>query len=131
MATADISDLAAVPLLASLAEQELSEIAPWFDVKEVGAGVRLVGEGTTGTTFFVLAEGSVDVTAGGERIASLGRGEFFGEMALLGLGRRTATVTTTSEARVLVIVGDDFRRLQSRFPAVVAQIEATMAERLV
>lgn len=131
MATADISDLAAVPLLASLAEQELSEIAPWFDVKEVGAGVRLVGEGTTGTTFFVLAEGSVDVTAGGERIASLGRGEFFGEMALLGLGRRTATVTTTSEARVLVIVGDDFRRLQSRFPAVAAQIEATMAERLV
>jgi CRP-like cAMP-binding protein len=131
LATADISDLAAVPLLASLAEQELSEIAPWFDVKEVGAGVRLVGEGTTGTTFFVLAEGSVDVTAGGERIASLGRGEFFGEMALLGLGRRTATVTTTSEARVLVIVGDDFRRLQSRFPAVAAQIEATMAERLV
>ena len=131
MATADISDLAAVPLLASLAEQELSEIAPWFDVKEVGAGVRLVGEGTTGTTFFVLAEGSVDVTAGGERIASLGRGEFFGEMALLGLGRRTATVTTTSEARGLVIVGDDFRRLQSRFPAVAAQIEATMAERLV
>jgi len=131
LATADISDLAALPLLASLAEQELSEIAPWFDVKEVGAGVRLVGEGTTGTTFFVLAEGSVDVTAGGERIASLGRGEFFGEMALLGLGRRTATVTTTSEARVLVIVGDDFRRLQSRFPAVAAQIEATMAERLV
>ena len=131
MATADVSDLAAVPLFASLAEPELNEIAAWFEVKEVGAGVRLVGEGTTGTTFFVLAEGRADVTAGGERIASLGSNEFFGEMALLGLGRRTATVTTTSEARVLVIVGDDFRRLRSRFPAVAAQIEATMAERLV
>ena len=130
MGSAGISDLATVPLFESLRESELAEIAGWFEVKDVAAGVRLVGEGTTGTTFFVLTEGSAEVTAGDERIASLGPNEFFGELALLGLGRRTATVTTTSEARVLVLFGDAFRRLRSTFPTVAAEIEATTAKRL-
>jgi CRP-like cAMP-binding protein len=127
---AELSDLASVPLFASLSDAERAEIAAWFEVKEVAAGVRLVGEGTTGSTFFVLTRGDVVVTANGELIASLGPTDFFGELALLGAGRRTATVTTTSEARVLVLFGDDFRRLRSTYPKIAAEIDAAMIRRL-
>ncbi|MFZ1879221.1 MAG: cyclic nucleotide-binding domain-containing protein, partial [Gaiellaceae bacterium] len=69
------------------------------------------------------------VTAGGEEIASLGPGDFFGEIALLGHGRRTATVTTTTSARIFVLFRDDFDYLQTTFPAVGAEIDAAMQER--
>jgi len=127
---AELSDLADVPLFASLTDAQRAEIAAWFEVKEVAAGVRLVGEGTTGSTFFVLARGDVVVTANGELIATLGPTDFFGELALLREGRRTATVTTTSEARVLVLFGDDFSRLRSNYPKIAAEIDAAMIRRL-
>jgi CRP-like cAMP-binding protein len=128
--SADPSELAAVPLFGSLSEAELADVAARFEVKIVERGVRLVGEGATGSSFFVLREGEVSVTAGGEEIASFGPGDFFGEMALLGHGRRSASVTTTSPVRVLVLFGDDFRYLQATFPGVAAEIEAGMQTRL-
>jgi CRP-like cAMP-binding protein len=128
--SADPSELAEVPLFASLSEAELAELASRFEVKDVGPGVRLIGEGATGSSFFVLREGVVSVTAGGEKIGSFGPGDFFGEMALLGHGRRTASVTTTSPVRVLVLFGDDFRYLRATFPGVAAEIDAAMQERL-
>jgi len=127
---ANPSDLASVQLFESLAESELAEVAAWFEVREVGPGVRLAGEGTTGYSFFVIGEGEVVVTADGEPIASLGPGEFFGEMALLGPGRRTATVTTTTPARVLVLFGNDFVRRTASYPGIGAGIEAEMQKRL-
>jgi CRP-like cAMP-binding protein len=127
--TANPSDLALVPLFESLSESELTELAGWFEVKDVKAGVRLIGEGATGHSFFVLSEGEVTVMARGETIASLAAGDFFGEMALLGAGRRKATVSTTSPARLLVLFGDDFRRLQASHPGITAQIEAAMQKR--
>jgi voltage-gated potassium channel len=130
MPAASPSDLAAVPLFQSLSDMELAEIAGWFEVKEVGAGVRLAGEGTTGYSFFVLADGGAAVTAAGRDVASLGPGDFFGEMALLGPGRRQATVTTTSPTRVLVLFGEDFRRLQARHPDITARLDAVMQVRL-
>ena len=129
MPTASPSDLASVPLFASLSESERAEAATWFEVKDVGPAVRLVGEGATGLSFFVVSEGAVEVTAGGGIVASLGPGDFFGEMALLGAGRRTATVTTIAATRVLVLFGDDFRRLQASHPEIVASIEAAMHAR--
>jgi len=128
--TASPSDLASVPVFAALSESELADAAGLFEVKRVGPGVRLVGEGATGFSFFVVREGAVEVTAGGGVVASLGPGEFFGEMALLGAGRRTATVTTIAPTRVLVLFGEDFHRLQASHSAVVARIEAGMHERL-
>ena len=130
MPSADPSELAEVPLFGSLSEAELAEVATRFEVKDVGPGVRLVGEGATGLSFFILRQGRASVTAGGEEIASLGPGDFFGEIALLRHGRRTATVTTTSPVRVLVLFGDDFRDLQETFPGVAAEIEAAMQKRL-
>jgi CRP-like cAMP-binding protein len=127
---ASASELASVQLFESLAESELAEVAAWFEVREVGPGVRLVGEGTTGYSFFVIGEGEVVVTVDGQPIASLGPGEFFGEMALLGPGRRMARVTTTTRARVLVLFGNDFVRLTTSYPRIGAAIEAVMQQRL-
>jgi len=127
---ADPADLASLPLFGSLSESELAEVAGWFEVKEVGVGVRLTGEGATGHAFFVICAGGAAVTAQGEEIATLGAGDFFGEIALLGEGRRTATVTTTSRSRILVLFGPDFSRFQATFPGVAAELDAAMQQRL-
>ena len=119
-----------MPLFESLTESQLAEVAAWFEVREVPAGARLAGEGATGHAFFVLTDGQAAVTANGSELATLGPGDFFGEIALVEGGRRTATVTTTAPARVLVLFGDDFGRLRTRYPAVAAALEAAVRERL-
>jgi voltage-gated potassium channel len=124
-----VDDLAAVPLFDSLTELELKELAGWFDVQTVGEGVKLAGEGATGYSFYVLVEGSAVVTADELTVAAYAPGDFFGEMAILGGGRRTATVTTTSPARVLVMFGTEFRRMQELQPAVAARLEEAMKRR--
>jgi CRP-like cAMP-binding protein len=79
-----------------------------------------------------LADGSARVTADGDEIATLGPGDCFGEMALLGnSGRRTASVTTTAPTTVYVMFGDEFRRLEQTHPEVVARIKELMRERLI
>lgn len=119
-----------MPLFASLSKPELAEVAGLFEVRNVAPGVRLVGEGATGYSFFVIRDGTLAVTASGEEIATLGPGDFFGEMALLGTGRRAATVTTTSPTCVFVLFGSDFRLLQENHPDIAAQLEAAMQKRL-
>ena|SRR5690348_11447346 len=130
MSDVSASDLTSVPLLTSLSEDELGVVADWFDAREVGPNTRLIGEGTTGMAFFVLTEGEVTVTTSEGTTTTLGPGDFFGEVALLTGGRRTATVTTMSPVRVLVLVGDDFRRLTETYPDVGAEIAATSQVRL-
>jgi voltage-gated potassium channel len=127
MTSAD--DLATVPLFASLSEAELKELAAWFEVQTVGEGVRLTSEGASGYSFYVLLEGSAVVTAEDETVVTYAPGDFFGEMAILGDGRRSATVTTTSPARLLVMFGTEFRRLQQSQPAIAAHLEEAMRQR--
>jgi CRP-like cAMP-binding protein len=126
--TAD--DLAAISLFASLSESDRRVLAGWFDAQTAGAGVRLVGEGAAGYSFFVLVEGSAVVTSAGAELATLGPGDFFGEIAILGDGRRTATVTTTAPAKLLVMFGTEFRRLEQEHPEIAARVSAAMRERL-
>ena len=121
---ADPNELATIPLFTSLTDDERRKLAGWFDVQEASPGVRLVGEGAPGYSFFVLLEGGAAVTSHGAELAVLGPGDFFGELAMLGEGRRTATVTTTSRAKLLVLFGTEFRRLQQELPAAAAKLEA-------
>jgi CRP-like cAMP-binding protein len=125
-----IDEVAAVPLFASLGGDDLRTLAPWFEVQDASEGVRLIGEGAAGYSFFVLDTGTAAVTVSDAVVATLGPGDFFGEAAILGDGRRTASVTTTSAARLFVLFGTEFRKLQQQFPAVAERIEARLRERL-
>jgi len=123
------ADLARIPLFASLDARELDELAQWFEPKTAGEGVKLCDEGASGYSFFVLVDGNARVTSNGTELATLGPGDFFGEVAILDGGRRTATVTTTTPARLLVLFGTEFRQLQQAHPAIAAQLEAAVATR--
>ena len=125
-----VEDIAAVPIFSSLDPEQLATIANWFDAVQVGEGVKLVGEGCHGYSFFVLAEGTASVTAEGEELATLRAGDFFGEVAILGAGRRTATVTSTSPVRLLVMFGTEFRQLEAGYPEIASRLTEAMEARL-
>lgn len=117
-------ELAGVPLFASLSDEQRAELASWFDVRAMSEGTTVIGEGSAGYSFFVLLDGAAIVAADDQEVARYGPGDIFGEMAILGDGRRTATVTTTAPSRVLELFGTDFRRLESEHPAIAAELEA-------
>jgi CRP-like cAMP-binding protein len=127
---AAVADLAGVPLFASLDEAQLEELAGWFHVQNSGEGRRLVGEGAPGYTFFVILDGTAQVTADSVSLVTLGPGDFFGEIAILGAGQRTATVTSTSPVRLLVLFGTEFRQLEAAHPPIAAELTAAMQARL-
>jgi voltage-gated potassium channel len=126
MAAATADDLAGIALFDTLDPEACAAIAPWFELQDVSAGVKLIGEGATGYSFFVLRDGSALVTIDGDEVRILEPGDFFGELAILGDGRRTATVTTASQSQVLVLFGTEFRRLQGEYPELAARIESQL-----
>lgn len=128
MPAATPDDLAGIALFAALEADERETIAPWFELQDVSPGARLTGEGAAGYSFFVLRDGTATVSIDGTDVRTLGAGDFFAELALLGDGRRTATVTTASPARVLVLFGTEFRRLQQEHPEIAARIETGLRE---
>jgi CRP-like cAMP-binding protein len=128
--TVTAEELSTIPLFSSLTDADLLELANWFDVQTAGEGVRLTGEGAAGYSFFILTQGSAVVTSEGADLATLGPGDFFGEIAILGNGRRSATVTTTSPAKLLVMFGTEFRQLQQALPDIATRIEEAMRQRI-
>jgi len=122
-------DLTGIPLFAGMTDDERASLAEWFEISDASAGTVLVSEGATGYSFYVLLDGAAEVTVGGETVATYGPGEFFGEMAILGGGRRNATVTVTAASRLLSMFGTEFRMLQEVQPDVAAQLEETMRQR--
>jgi CRP-like cAMP-binding protein len=121
--------LQAMPLFATLSADELDALAGRFEERQVRAGTRLATEGASGYSFFLIETGAVEVEQNGAVVNTLGPGDFFGETAIMSGERRNATVTTTSEAELLVLFGTDFRILERDWPAVAAKIADTMTER--
>lgn len=119
-----------VPLFAECSKKELAEIAGIADEIDLPAGKVLIREGATGYEFFVLIEGTVDVTQGGEKVRSMGPGEFFGEIALVSKSPRSATVEATSPVRALVIEQRSFRALLEHSPTIQLGVLQALAERV-
>ena len=126
---ATVGDLTGIPLFAGLSDEERASLAEWFEISDASAGMNLVSEGASGYSFYVLIDGAAEVTVGGETVATYGPGDFFGEMAILGGGRRNATVTVTAPSRLLSMFGTEFRMLQEVQPDVAARLEETMKQR--
>jgi CRP/FNR family cyclic AMP-dependent transcriptional regulator len=119
-----------VPLFAGLSKKELEQIASIADEIDLREGKELTTQGKSAREFFVLLEGSVDVTKDGQRINQLGDGDFFGEIALVSRSPRTATVTATAPIRALVITDRAFRRLLEGSPEIQLKVLEALAERL-
>ena len=125
----DPARLRDLPLFSELAEAELVHLAAYAEFKTSDPGDVLTHEGASGYTFFVILDGTVDVDRGGELIETLGPGDFFGEMAILGSGRRNATVTASTRVELLVLFGTVFRTMESEHPDLAERIKRKVAER--
>lgn len=119
-----------VPLFSRCTKKELAAIAGEADELVVPEGRSLSRQGATGREFVVIVEGSADVQKNGRKINRLGAGDFLGEIALISGAPRTATVTTTSEARILVLNDRGFRRLTKEIPSLHASVLKALSERL-
>jgi CRP-like cAMP-binding protein len=113
------ADLARVPLFADLGRRQLKTLAGHFRERTLRPGTTPVQEGKmSGIGFFVVAEGEAAVSVGGDVVATLQPGSHFGEIALISEGERTATVTATTDLRVLEIPFYDFRNFAQANPDV-------------
>jgi len=126
----DASRLQGIRLFSGLSKKELEKLAQWTDEISVGEGQELATEGRFAHEFFVIEKGSAEVLKGGERIAELGPGDFFGEIALLETERRTATVRATTPMEVIVMFSREFKRMERELPAVADRVRAAIRARL-
>jgi CRP/FNR family transcriptional regulator, cyclic AMP receptor protein len=118
------------PLFANCSKRELASIGGIADEIDLDEGKELTRQGRPGREFFVVIEGTADVVKDGQKVNSLGGGDFFGEIALVHHGPRTATVTATSPVRALVITERNFKRLLEEQPEIQRKVMVALAERL-
>jgi CRP-like cAMP-binding protein len=118
-----------LPLFQDVPDEELQQIAPFVDETSVSEGYRLVNEGDYSYQFMAIEEGTAEVLRGGEKLADLGPGDFFGEMGLLEKDRRNASVVATSPLRVITMTGWDLKRLEKTAPEVADRIRTTLDAR--
>jgi CRP/FNR family transcriptional regulator, cyclic AMP receptor protein len=119
-----------IPLFAECTKAELIEVAISADEREAATAQDLTQQGQRGQEFFILVEGSVTVRRSGRKLANLGPGDWFGEIAILTYKPRTATVTATSPVRLLVISDRAFRRVVETSPRIALKVLRNVAERL-
>ena len=122
--------LGSVPLFADLDRHELEAVADLGTDVNVEEGRELARQGDPASEAFLVLEGTARAERDGEEIATFGPGDFFGEMALLAHGDRTATVTATSALSVRAFHKSEFESLMERSPKVAVKILRTTAERL-
>lgn len=127
---AKIELLKRVPLFAGCSKGELRELAKSADELDIREGTVLTREGRPGREFFVLIRGNANVTKKAKKIAELGAGDWFGEIALLTDSPRTATVTATSPSDVLVITDRRFRSVVETMPSIALKVLSCVGERL-
>ena len=125
----DATTLKKIPLFADVPEDTLGKIAPWATTEEWPEGEEIVKEGGFSNHFYAIVEGTVKVERDGEHIADLGPGDVFGEQGLLERSERSATVTATSEVRLIKIEHWELSRMRQSMPEVVDELRKKVEER--
>jgi CRP/FNR family cyclic AMP-dependent transcriptional regulator len=125
-----LNHLAGVPLFASCSKRELQAIAA--AAKEVSrpAGDTLARQGEAGVGFFLITEGTAAVNVSGRKRRRLSRGDFFGEIALLDGGPRTATIVAETPVKLLGLTAWVFRGLVQQNPGMALKMLEVVASRL-
>ena len=122
--------LAQVPIFSECTKRELTIIGRAAKEVSHAEGTVIAREGERGVGLFLILEGQCKVTIGGKTKAKLGPGDFFGEVALLDGGPRTATVTALTPVRLVGITGWVFRGLLMEHPTIALKTLEAVAGRL-
>jgi CRP-like cAMP-binding protein len=125
-----VEALKGVPLFEGLSRRELVQLERVCEDLEVEPGKVLCKEGEVGHEFFVIVDGKVQVTRQGRRVATLGGGDFLGEIALVTELPRTATVTVETPVRLFVLTRREFHAVLDQNPKVERKVLRALARRL-
>jgi CRP/FNR family transcriptional regulator, cyclic AMP receptor protein len=132
MRTRDIylDHLAQVPLFSTCSRKDLQKLGKASDEIAVTAGKVLVEEGRPGHEFFLIEDGTAEVRRKNRKVATLGRGQFFGELSLLDRGPRSATVVAETDMTLVVLGQREFLGVIDEVPAMAHKLLAALAGRL-
>ena len=125
----DPNRLKAVPLFAAMSDEDVQAMTALAGETSVAEGQELVREGDFSYQFFAIEEGKAEVTRGGEKLAELGPGDFFGEIGLLEKELRNATVKAITPMRLIILSRWDLKRLERRSPEVFDSIKQALQQR--
>jgi len=127
---AKLEMLRRVPLFEGLGRKELEEVGRLCDEVDLPAGRVLMREGDSGDEFYLVLEGSVRVDRGGATVATLGPGQFLGEIALVDHGPRTATATCETACRLLVLGHREFNSVMASSQEIRTRVLTALAQRV-
>jgi CRP/FNR family transcriptional regulator len=119
-----------VPMFSGVGRKELKRLVDRMSERTFAEGEVAVEEGRGGVGFWMIQDGDAAVTIGGEIVRTLGPGDYFGEVALLDDGPRSATVTAARDMRCLGIASWEFRPFVLEHPEVALTMMQTLARRL-
>jgi CRP-like cAMP-binding protein len=122
--------LRTVPMFQTCSDKELRPVAKLAETLDFAAGEEIIKQGKTGHEFYILLSGKAEVTRDGVSIATLGPGDYFGELALLDPSPRVATVTMISAGQVLEVTQREFWQLMSDLPILPLKLLQGMARRM-
>lgn len=125
-----IERLKTIPMFAELSTRELRRIQKLMTEIPVKEGRQLITEGEVGREFMIIVEGSAVVRRKGRKLAELGPGEFFGELAVLSGEPRTATVTATSDMTIETLNRREFMSLLDEEPKIAKKVLLGAVKRL-
>ena len=123
-------DLSEIWLFSSCSAKELNTIRKALEAEIVSPGKVLCVQGDPGNEFYFIVAGEASVKRNNRRTAVLGPGQYFGELALLDRGPRSATVTVETEMELLILGQRDFNRVLDTIPTLGRRLLAVMATRL-
>jgi CRP/FNR family transcriptional regulator, cyclic AMP receptor protein len=125
-----VEHLTAVPLFSALSKKDLQLVAKEVVPVHVAAGTAIVTEGAAGADFFVILDGNARVDRHGQKVAELGPGGFFGDLALLDRAPRNATVIAETDMELAKLGQRGFDGLLERVPGFAKKLLAGLARRL-
>jgi CRP/FNR family cyclic AMP-dependent transcriptional regulator len=123
-------DLSQIWLFAACSARDLRKVRSSLDEIHVDAGEILCEEGATGHEFFLIVSGTAAVKRKGRKVATLGPGQWFGELALLDRQPRSATIVAETDMDLLVLEQRHFLGLLDTMPSLSRKMLAAMASRL-
>ena len=130
MAGPSVELLQKIPLFASLEPRELERLGGSFKERTFNAGETVASEGEGGAGFFVIESGEAVVSAGGEELRRLGPGDYFGDIALIDMGARTASILAESDLHCYGLTFWDFRPLVESDARIAWPLLQAMVKRL-